>query len=423
MSKVIQRQWTADGSGFTRKERLGCDYDAYVPDALLERSFNFEGEVAASVAEAETAILQLNENATTLINTEALARILLRAEAVASSRIEGLVVGARRLLHEQVNRETEEKSTDVTATEIISNIDAMSIAVDSVRAGDPITLDQILQFHERLLEGTRLSQHGGQLRQVQNWIGGTEYNPCVAEYVPPPPEFVFELMEDLIAFSSNDVLSPVAQASIAHAQFETIHPFVDGNGRTGRALIHMILRRRGLAERVLTPVSMILATWSKAYVNGLNGYRYLGPPDADAAHDGINAWVSQFSTACVRACDDATSFEVQAKAYEDEWREKVGKVRANSATDLLLKALAGAPVVSVAGAAKLIDRTFPAANNAISKLVEAGILKQVTLGSRNRAYEAPDIITAFTDFERQLSRPVGDTKISAPNRRVPPRRK
>ena len=408
MSKVIQRHWTADGSGFTRKERLGCDYDAYVPDALLERSFNFEGEVAASVAEAETAILQLNENATTLINTEALARILLRAEAVASSRIEGLVVGARRLLHEQVNRETEEKSTDVTATEIISNIDAMSIAVDSVRAGDPITLDQILQFHERLLEGTRLSQHGGQLRQVQNWIGGTEYNPCVAEYVPPPPEFVFELME---------------QASIAHAQFETIHPFVDGNGRTGRALIHMILRRRGLAERVLTPVSMIMATWSKAYVNGLNGYRYLGPPDADAAHDGINAWVSQFSTACVRACDDATSFEVQAKAYEDEWREKVGKVRANSATDLLLKALAGAPVVSVAGAAKLIDRTFPAANNAISKLVEAGILKQVTLGSRNRAYEAPDIITAFTDFERQLSRPVGDTKISAPNRRVPPRRK
>jgi hypothetical protein len=168
---------------------------------------------------------------------------------------------------------------------------------------------------------------------------------------------------------------------------------------------------------------MIMATWSKAYVNGLNGYRYLGPPDADAAHDGINAWVSQFSTACVRACDDATSFEVQAKAYEDEWREKVGKVRANSATDLLLKALAGAPVVSVAGAAKLIDRTFPAANNAISKLVEAGILKQVTLGSRNRAYEAPDIITAFTDFERQLSRPVGDTKISAPNRRVPPRRK
>jgi Fic family protein len=421
MSKLIQRHWTADGSGFTRKERLGCDYDAYVPDPLLERSFNFEGEVAATVAQAEAAILQLNENATTLLNTEALARILLRAEAVASSRIEGLVVGVRRLLHEQVNREMGEKSTDVTAAEIISNIDAMSMAVDSVRAGDTITLDQILQFHERLLEGTRLSRHGGQLRQVQNWIGGTEYNPCAAEYVPPPAELVRELMGDLIAFSSDDVLSPVAQASIAHAQFETIHPFVDGNGRTGRALIHMILRRRGLAERVLTPVSLILATWSKAYVNGLDGYRYHGSPDSKAAHDGINAWVSQFSIACVRACKDATSFEIQAKAFEDEWREKVGKVRANSATDLLLKALPGAPVVSVAGAAKLIGRTFPAANNAISSLVEAGILKQITVGSRNRAYEAPDIIAAFIGFERELSSPAGDTGVSPPSRKVPPR--
>jgi hypothetical protein len=98
----------------------------------------------------------------------------------------------------------------------------------------------------------------------------------------------------------------------------------------------------------------------------------------------------------------------------------VGKVRANSATDLLLKALPGAPVVSVAGAAKLIGRTFPAANNAISTLVEVRILKQITVGSRNRVYEAPEIVEAFTDFERQLSNPVGDTEVSSPGRRVPP---
>jgi Fic family protein len=419
MSKVIHRHWSANESGFTRKERLGCDYDAYVPDALIGRSFSFDGDVAASVAEAETAILQLNESATTLINTEALARILLRAEAIASSRIEGLVVGARRLLHEQLNSETEKKSTDVTAMEIISNIDAMSIAIDAVGAGDSITLNQILEFHERLLEGTRLDHHGGQLRHVQNWIGGTEYNPCAAEYVPPPPELVSELMEDLIEFCSDDILSPVAQASIAHAQFETIHPFVDGNGRTGRALIHMILRRRGLAQRVLTPVSLILATWPKAYVNGLDGYRYQGPLTSNLAHQGINAWVSQFSTACVRACSDATSFEARASTIEGEWRKKVGKVRANSATDLLLKTLPGAPVVSVSGVANLINRSFPATNNAINTLVGAGILEQVTVGSRNRVYEAPDIIAAFADFERQLSSPAGNTKISSPSRRVP----
>ncbi len=421
MSKVVQRRWTGDGSGPTRRDRLGCDYQSYVPDELQGRAFVLDGDVAADIAEAEAAILRLNANATALTNTEALARILLRAEAVASSRIEGLEVGARRLLHEEVSRETEGKSADVTASEVLSNIDAMAFAVNAIRAGDRITLDVVLDTHRLLLAHTRLSHHGGLLRGEQNWIGGSSYNPCSAAFVPPPENLVLPLMEDLVAFCNDDGLPPVAQAAIVHAQFETIHPFVDGNGRTGRALMHIALRRRGLAEKVLTPVSLVLATWSKAYVNALTEYRYSGAADSADARRGVNAWISQFSTACTRACADAESFERRASEIQAEWRRRIGSIRRNSAADLLLKALPGAPVLTVSGAASLIGRTFPAANNAISTLTAVDVLRQVTVGKRNRAYEAPDIIAAFTDLERQLASPEGSSLSSLPSRPVPQR--
>jgi Fic family protein len=261
-----------------RKDGKSCHYQAYVPDRLLTRRITLDGAVAADVAAAEAAIVRLNAQARALVDTEALARLLLRAEAVASSRIEGLEVGPRRLLRAEVARAAHQPSSDVTANDVLGNIDAMVFAVESVGQDDPITVQLLLDVHRRLLAGTRLEGHGGHLRDQQNWIGGSDYNPCSAAFVPPPPELVAELIDDLCAFCSTDILPAVAQAAIAHAQFETIHPFVDGNGRTGRALIHLLLRRRGLVARVLPPVSLILATWAKTYINGLTGFRYLGAP-------------------------------------------------------------------------------------------------------------------------------------------------
>ena len=208
------------------------------------------------------------------------------------------------------------------AVEVLSNIDAMSAAIGEVGPGDPISVATLLTFHQRLLGNTRQAQLAGRLREKQNWIGGSDYNPCAATFVPPPPELVPELMEDLCAFCTGETLPAVAQAAIAHAQFETIHPFADGNGRTGRALIQLVLRRRGLATRVL--------------------------------------------------------------------------------------------------AAALIGRSYPQANAAIERLVSAGLLSQITVGRRNRAFEAPAIVNAFTDLERQLASPDGETRTSDPVRPVPP---
>jgi Fic family protein len=423
VAKVIRKHWITElDAGLARRDRRSCDYEAYVPDVLAGRRIALDGDAAADVADAERAIVALDASAVTLADTEALARILLRAECVASSRIEGLEVGARRLLRAEAAQELGEQSSDPTAIEVLGNINAMSSAIKTVSPSDPITVNQLLAFHRTLLANTRLAEHAGMIRTQQNWIGGSSYNPCSAAFIPPPPECVPDLLEDLCLFCNDDSLPAVAQAAIAHAQFETIHPFVDGNGRTGRALIHLVLRRRGLATRILPPVSLVLATWANDYIAGLEATRYRGPASSKAAHDGLNLWVARFAAATQRAVDDASSFEVRTQELEGEWRTRLGPVRANSATDRLLRALPGAPLVTVNSAAVLIGRSFAAANEAIARLSGAGILRQVTVGRRNRAFEAPAIIEAFTDLERQLASPEGDTMTSEPARRVPRRR-
>lgn len=386
-------------SGLPRRARQGCDYEAYVPDRLAGRDLSLSGETAADVSDAERAIERLNRTVTTLIDSEAVARLLLRAEAVASSRIEGLQVGGRRLFKAQLAIGVGDEPGDVTAAEILNNIEAMRWAVDAVTAVEKIEVEHVLGIHERLLAGTTLARFAGQVRDVQNWIGGSSYNPCSADFVPPPPERVPELLEDLCAFCNGDDLPPVVQAAIAHAQFETIHPFVDGNGRTGRALVHVILRRRGLAPIVVPPVSLVLATWSQDYVNALNATRGL---DANA---GLDDWVALFAAATTRAVADAEEYERRVKELQERWRKRLGPMRSDSAAARLVSALPGAPVLTVQSAAELIDRSVQAVNEAIPRLVAGGVLKQTTVGKRNRGFEAPDLIRLFTELERQLASP------------------
>lgn len=422
MARLLKRRWKAElDSGGTRRERTGCDYQAYVPDPLVGRSWSFDGDVTADIADAEADIVRLNARVSALSDTEGLARILLRAEAVASSRIEGLEAGPRRILRAEATTRSGEASRDVTADDILGNIRAMQLAVSGAEATSPVTVESVLGIHAELLRGTRHEGLGGTVRNEQNWIGGSNYNPCGAAFVPPPPEFVPELLEDLCAFCSSDDLSPLAQASIAHAQFETIHPFADGNGRTGRALIHIILRRRGIAPVLVPPISLVLATWSRAYIDSLAATRYEGSATSPRASEGTNRWLALAAAATRRAVADAVAYEEVVDSLQAGWRERLGGVRANSSLDLLLRMLPGAPVFTVRTAEELTGRTFEATNRAVSRLVETSIANQVKLGKRNRAFEVPELIEAFVGLERRLASPAGDTRHSPPARPVPSR--
>ena len=419
MGRLEERRWKGDPAGLARRDRRPCLYSVYLPDPLADRRFVLDGDVAADVADAEAALVRLDANATALAGADAFARLLLRAESVASSRIEGLEVGGRRLLRAEAARQLGEDHRDATALEVLGNIDAVSWGVEAVEPGGSITLDVLLEVHRRLVAGTRLAVHGGRVRTVQNWIGGSSYHPCTAEFVPPPPEAMDRLLDDLVSFLNDATLPTLVQAAIAHAQFETIHPFVDGNGRVGRVLIPLVLRRRGLGLRVLPPVSLILATWSRDYVGALMGTRHLGEADSAEALGGLNRWIALFASACRRAAEDASRFEARVGALQSSWRERVGRVRRDSAVHRLIDALPAAPMLTTSAAAQLIGRSFQATGLAIERLRGAGVLVQVNVGRRHRAFEAPEMVEAFTALERRLASPAGDTRVSAPARRVP----
>lgn len=420
MATYEVRRWPADVHGATRRERSGCEYSAYLPDPLVGRDWLIAGDVAASIGRAEASVQAFETGASKLSDTEGIARLLLRAEAVASSRIEGLEAGPRRVLRAEAAVSAGEPPLDVGAEEILGNIRAMQRATgDEFVFANELTVDMLRAIHRELLAGTRYDSIGGVVRTEQNWIGGNGYNPCGAVFVPPPAEVVETLLDDLCRFCSGDSLPPLAQAAIAHAQFETIHPFADGNGRTGRALIHLVLKRRGLTAHFVPPVSLVLATWSRQYVDGLTRYRHVGDWGSSEAYEGVNQWLGLFAEATSRAMDDVAAYEQQVDALQAEWRERVGPVRAGSAVELVLQVLPQAPVLSVRSAVQLIGRSFEATNQAVGRLVAAGVLQAVKVGRRNRAFEAPELIDAFIGLERGLASATGDTRGSPPERPVP----
>ncbi|MEO8541507.1 MAG: Fic family protein [bacterium] len=425
MASTLHCRWEATYDGASRRDRRGCTYDAYVPDALMGRQWVIDGDVAADIADAEAEILRFNSRSTSLTDTEGIARLLLRAEAVASSRIEGLEAGPRRILRAEAAQNLGEESLDVGADEILGNIRAMQFALNELTGTTLLSPAAICSMHTELMAKTRHEYLGGVIRKEQNWIGGTSYNPCAASFVPPPPEMVMPLLEDLCLFASGNDLSPLTQAAIAHAQFETIHPFADGNGRAGRALIHVILRRRGLTPAFVPPVSLVLATWSDRYVSGLNAAHYLGPADGARAREGINSWLATFAAATRRAVQDASNYEEHLETLQKQWRDVLGPIRSDSAIDRLLRRLPGTPIFTVKTAAELIGRSFESMNLAVARMEAGGVIQKTVVGRRNRAFEVPQLIDAFTGLERGLASPVGDTLSAPPVRPVPrkPRKK
>ncbi|MBB2748114.1 UNVERIFIED_ORG: Fic family protein [Microbispora rosea subsp. rosea] len=418
MAEYVAMMWAGTPNGATRAERQSCHYRAYLPDLLVDRPLILSGRRAADVNDAEQRLIELGTSSRALVSLEALARLLLRAEAVASSFIEGLQINVRRLAKADVASRTGIETRDDTAYAVLGNVRAMESALDLADA-PRIHVEDILTLHRKLLGGTRDERFGGQIRTEQNWVGGTGMSPCTADFVPPPPDRVHDLLEDLCAYISGDEHPALVQAAIAHAQFETIHPFVDGNGRTGRALIHLILKRRGLAPRFVPPISLVLASHADAYVSALTAYRYEGAADSPRAQEGIGACIDRFTADTTRAVIDTDRFGAELDAMETEWRKKLGRVRAGSSVDLLLRVLPSAPVLTVATAADLIGRSTQRANDAVNQLAAAGVLKQTTIGRRNRAFEVPELINALTGFERALASPLGDTRQAPPARPVP----
>jgi Fic family protein len=357
------------------------------------------------VSEAEQALIALNNEGGPALAP--LARLLLRTESIASSKVEGLQLGVRELARAEAKAESG-TAPGATALEVLANIDAMVLAVEGAAERADFDEDGILAIHRRLLERTAYQHIAGRFRETQNWIGGNDYTPCGADFVPPPPDLLVPLLRDLCETINTDLLSPLVQAALVHAQFETIHPFDDGNGRTGRALVHVVLKRRGIAREFVPPISVVFAGARAQYIDGLTRFRN----DGD---EGVLAWIEHVATATLRASRLARSYITQGRLLQEEWRTKLRTQhtvpRADAAAWAIIDHLPAHPLISAPVATAVTNRSKSRVYEAIELLSAAGVLIPLSSGQRNRWWEASGLLDLIGQLEsgEHFQLPSGDT--------------
>lgn len=388
--EIIEKIWESDPWGDApAKHRRACQYRAFLPAELADLDVKLPVEVAGLVAEADAAVRALN--AAAYPGLAPLARLLLRTESIASSKVEGLQMGVRELARAEARMEAGGKGS-TTAIEIISNIRAMEVAIDEASKATGFGEEQLLAIHQRLMEHDPRQQIGGRFRTTQNWIGGNDYTPCGADFVPPPVEDVPRLLADLYAAINDDLLPPLVQAALVHAQFETIHPFDDGNGRTGRALIHVILRRRGVAPSYVPPVSVVLAASRGRYIAGLTSFR----------GDNVVQWIEQFAGALHRSATLARRHVERVQELMAEWRNRLtiaSDPRSDDAAWAIIDVLPAHPIITGPVATVATGRSKGSIYHAIAELEAAGILIPVSTGKRNQSWEAAGLLELMEGLE------------------------
>lgn len=421
-----EEQWweSTIESGLPRRERRSGAYLSYTPDPLLATPLLLPPKIDALVARAEQSVRTLGGDARDLAG---IARFLLRSEAIASSRIEGIAPAVQGIALAELGAHESVPDVSAQAQLVANNMTVLQDARTILATTPTVTLEHLTALHAALLPDE--PEHHG-TRGVQNWIGGSNHHPLDADFVPPAPPRVDALMGDLVAYLNGASHAPIVQAALVHAQFETIHPFTDGNGRVGRALIHTVLTRRGLTTEAVLPVSLVMSTLRHDYVAGLTAYRHSDAADSRAGHAARAAWIETFASAVLTATEQAGRLASDLAALRTEWTErlsssraeqgKVRGIRSDSATALILNDLPATPVLTSTTVQRIYGVSHVAADRALAELLTANIL---SIHERRgvRYYQAFDVLDLITHTERRLASTKFDTRTSPPVRPVPAR--
>lgn len=419
------RHWEADIGAPHRRDQRGGPYQAYEPGPLCSWPIVVSVEMSELIAQAENAVRALAVGPE-VGGLEGLARFLLRSEAIASSRIEGLSVSPQQVALAELaqSEELTGRSFSENAQLVANNITVLRSAAYTLAAAPTVDLAGIDALHHALLENPEL--HG--LRTTQNWIGGSDYHPLDAQFVPPPEHYVRELMDDLVVYSSGATHSPILQAALVHAQFETIHPYRDGNGRVGRALIHTVLTRRGLTPSAILPVSLVLLTRDQDYLDGLTAFRFDGTPASAEGRQALDRWLQVFVNATIAAAEQASDFARQLSELREQWVEQLGvrraeqgtrgRPRAGSTTARLIQRLPEFPLFTIRTVQEVLDVSDVAARAAAEELADAGIVSKRRIGNTTGHFPT-EVFELLTIAERRLASTRWDTRESPPNRPVP----
>lgn len=412
--------WENDFTGGPRRDRRSGHYQAYLPDRLSGAPLSTDAAVDRAVARAEAAVRALDREGRDLAG---ISRFLLRSEAIASSRIEGIAPSPRQVALAELGQTEVVRGVSEPARLVANNMTVVREATTRLHEADTVVLADLVALQRALLLD---EPHLHGVRTRQNWIGGSDHHPLDAQFVPPPPELVPELLDDLLGYLAGATHSPLVQAALVHAQFETIHPFSDGNGRVGRALIHTVLARRGLTSDAVLPVSLVLSTLREAYVEGLTAYRYTAPAGSDEAMAARSAWVGMFAGVAVEAAAQARQIAAELREVRADWVARLAErrsgrraLRSDSATAAILEELPATPVLTIQTVERIHAVSRQAAGRALEELRAAEILQTKTIGPGRTAYVAPDVLELITWAERRLASTRFDTRESPPHAGVP----
>lgn len=330
---------------------------AFVPALLADRSLALRPDTATSLGRAEAAIDRGAES----IGQDhvVLARLLMRSEGIASSYVEGV----QAPVVDVVLAEGDATTGDAPARWVAGNLAAVSSAIDEAAAA-PLTVDALCRWHAMLMAGSPVpATHVGTVRTEQGWIGGT--SPLDAHLVTPPPDQVPALLDDLVAYVNRDDDHPITQAAVAHAQFELIHPFADGNGRIGRVLIAWILVRR-LSLLAPPPVSTAIASDVGGYASGLTLFR-LGDHDA---------WIRWFADAVAGASRTQVDLVAALADLRAAWASRLDGVRRDAAAWRALDLIPRLVLLTSPAVADELAIPLKSASAALRTLATAGILTE-----------------------------------------------
>lgn len=356
-------------------------YRAAVVPEIADTVFTLTPEALADADDATAALVRFDADMASF--PAPFSAVLLRTESASSSQIEQLTSGTRAIAEAAIG-----ERTDGNAPLIVSNVRALEAAI---ALSDDISNASIIAMQDALLRDSH-PEMVGKYRTEQVWISGQL--PHSARFVPPHHERVAAAMDDLLRFTQRADIPVLAHAAIAHAQFETIHPFPDGNGRTGRALLHAMLRHGGVLRHLTVPVSAGLLTDIESYFDALTAYR-AGDP---------NPIVEVFATASLSALQNARSLARDIADIQQEWEEKMAGIRVDAAARKLARLSIEYPVLNVSSAVAMTGLSKPAVSNGLDQLVERNVLSLGNSKRRNRVWVNQEVLDALDAFAVRTGR-------------------
>lgn len=394
MGKHVSQKWYGNPSALRARDRRGGRFSAYIPHPLEGWQPLLPADAVTFMAEAEQTLVDTARQ----LKPRAGGDICFWAESLGSSRIEGVAPSPKRVVRALARRRHTGGDTARGATaEVIANIDATTQAQQMLTERRQLHVQTLLDAHRTLMDASPTPHLGGVVRTEQNWVGGNDWHPLDDCFVPPPAKMCQPLLEDLVAYLRGADHPPLLQSAIAHAQFETIHPFGDGNGRAGRAVLYGVLKQRCAGDGMMPPVSLALSRNRDAYLDALADFQtYVGDADDPARSEALTRWLEALATAVLQASGAVVGYQAAVQALQQRWRDAVGGRRGRSVASAVIDYLPANPSVTPRTLAEATGFSERRCGDALRRLEAAKIVKGRTAGPSLRIYDADRVFDAFS---------------------------